>query len=1002
MILNKELRTELFRGLASAVLLYGLLVGVPILLIVGVGSPLSMGIPSGSEALTAFKTGAFASSLILKPISLIVWILWLQMLAGVGIELWAHFHGQVAPRIPFIPLFMQRLSARLMGTALVIAFSMQHSGPVLADNKDLLAPTILEADVGQSWSLEFSNEETPSAPYVARSEAPDHRSPDPIPFVHTVERRDSLRMLAERYLGDPNRWTEVFVLNQGQTQADGRSLTDPARLQPGWRLVMPADARLPTSTTFHIDETPDGTQQPESSLFEVGNLFVTVQEGDTLWELADHHLNDPERWVDIFYSNQEIIQDPNVILPGWQLQIPAHDSEVPVAGLSTHPTAGPADPADPEPHPIAGPADPVATFATTTPIVVASVPSSSTGQQSVPITQTMLAVGGLGVFASSLGWVLARLRRIQRRRLPIGRIPLAPSNIAVQMDQQLQAAADPDNALFLDAALRAMSSRVAGSPPPAIFGVTLDSNSVTIHLSSPEVAPPGFHGGKGKMTWTLFRDADLEDLLAEADGVPAPLPALAAVGKSHGNEYLLNLEHIVALNLEGGSEAISGLCAAIATQLASSHLADDLTVMCVGFGQDLAVFERVDYAPNVASALERIRHHQRQGHALLGNHRSLAESRIGSSDDFWQPLVTLIPSRLSKEEASHLLNACSSSVCVVAHGLEGATWLGHLDDNGLLLEPISLRLQPHRIPGDAVAAFAELASIAQDTEGARLAEPPLPPLQHDSSDISLSDADVEVGAAPSDADIEVRVMGTVEVVGAAQPFSSRRALDLVAFLAFHPEGADRDQLKAQIWPPDDPPSNSTVANTVSRARKALGVDANNDTYLPRVDSKGIYRLRAGIGTDVDRFEALVSAARDEPGACGREHLQAALELARGTPFTGSAGDMYRWADFGLRTQVECLVDSAAHELAKRCIDADDFQGARRAAMTSLRLVGICEQCYHWRLMAAAENPTEVRQIMSELAGLLRRENDQLESDNLLRSDLLELYDQLLSSRSSFS
>lgn len=71
-------------------------------------------------------------------------------------------------------------------------------------------------------------------------------------------------------------------------------------------------------------------------------------------------------------------------------------------------------------------------------------------------------------------------------------------------------------------------------------------------------------------------------------------------------------------------------------------------------------------------------------------------------------------------------------------------------------------------------------------------------------------------------------------------------------------------------------------------------------------------------------------------------------------------------------------------------------------MTSLPLVGVCEECYRWRLMAAAENPTEVRQIMAEVMGLLRRESDQPEANDLLSPELLELYEQLMSGHAVFS
>ena len=547
---------------------------------------------------------------------------------------------------------------------------------------------------------------------------------------------------------------------------------------------------------------------------------------------------------------------------------------------------------------------------------------------------------------------------------------------------------------LLDASLRVLSSRVVDSSPPEIIGASLDPGGVSVLLSTPSQAPPGFGSSEEGMTWRLPRDTVLEHLLAEADGVPAPLPALVTVGKRSGHEFLLNLEHMVALNLEGDQEAISNLCAAMATHLASSHLADDLTVLCGGFGQDLSVFERVEYVPSVVAVTERIEHLQRYNRALFGSHPPPVATRIGSNGDYWHPTVALVPNPLSEEEASRLLDVCGSSVCVVAHGLDGATWVGQFNEHGLLLQPIGLLIEPHGLSGVAIDAVAELAVSAKDTEGVILAvQPTLHP-------IPLKDDSPIIDPLP--VDIEVRVMGTVNVLGAAQPFTSRRALDLVAYLAFHPDGADRDQLRAHVWPPDDPPSESTLANTVSRARKALGVGDDGEPYLPRVRPGGIYRLRKEVGTDVGRFKSLVSAANSDPSEHGREMLRTALELVRGTPFTGGAGDMYRWAGFGLRTQIDCLADTAAHELAKRCIDAGDTRGARWAATTSLRLVGVCEQCYRWRLMAAAENPTEVRQIMSELMSLLKRESDQPEANDLISPDLLELYERLMSSRALFS
>ncbi|MGW5643670.1 LysM peptidoglycan-binding domain-containing protein [Saccharopolyspora sp. NPDC003762] len=55
----------------------------------------------------------------------------------------------------------------------------------------------------------------------------------------TVQPDDTLTTIAERELGDPDRWREIADLNTHQPQADGRVLRDPDILLPGWRLALP-------------------------------------------------------------------------------------------------------------------------------------------------------------------------------------------------------------------------------------------------------------------------------------------------------------------------------------------------------------------------------------------------------------------------------------------------------------------------------------------------------------------------------------------------------------------------------------------------------------------------------------------------------------------------------------------------------------------------------------------------------------------------------------------
>lgn len=55
-------------------------------------------------------------------------------------------------------------------------------------------------------------------------------------------RGQTLTDLAGRYLGDTGRADELFNLNSGRRQPDGKALTDPDRLTSGWYVVLPWDA----------------------------------------------------------------------------------------------------------------------------------------------------------------------------------------------------------------------------------------------------------------------------------------------------------------------------------------------------------------------------------------------------------------------------------------------------------------------------------------------------------------------------------------------------------------------------------------------------------------------------------------------------------------------------------------------------------------------------------------------------------------------------------------
>lgn len=63
----------------------------------------------------------------------------------------------------------------------------------------------------------------------------------------------------------------------------------------------------------------------------------TVVDGDTLWDLAQQYYGDPFDWRQIWNANQAQIDDPNLILPGQVLTIPAPGSPPPEGGAGQEP-----------------------------------------------------------------------------------------------------------------------------------------------------------------------------------------------------------------------------------------------------------------------------------------------------------------------------------------------------------------------------------------------------------------------------------------------------------------------------------------------------------------------------------------------------------------------------------------------------------------------------------------------------------------------------------------
>lgn len=208
--------------------------------------------------------------------------------------------------------------------------------------------------------------------------------------------------------------------------------------------------------------------------------------------------------------------------------------------------------------------------------------------------------------------------------------------------------------------------------------------------------------------------------------------------------------------------------------------------------------------------------------------------------------------------------------------------------------------------------------------------------------------------------VVVRVLGPVDVVGAARPFSRAWTMDLVVYLAMHPEGVGSDTWPAALWP-DRAVAEPTRHSTVSSARRALGCDAEGRDHLPRCN--GRLRLASSVTSDWAQFQALAQTEGPE----GPPAWQAALELVRGRPFEGLR--TVDWTVFeGIEARAQDAVVQVAIRLADHLLTSGDGRGAELAVRRGLAASPYDERLYRLLLSAADRqgNPGGVEAVMDEL------------------------------------
>ncbi|MFD7024563.1 LysM peptidoglycan-binding domain-containing protein [Promicromonospora sukumoe] len=378
--------------------------------------------------------------------------------------------------------------------------------------------------------------------------------------------------IAQRFLGDGGRYTEIFELNKGRTQPDGDALTDETVLLPGWVLQMPDDAEgeglevgaLPTGPAEGSGEgaggaspSPEASAAPSVPYYAIGE--TPEGEPEYLYLIAERFLGDGERNSEIFELNEGRVQpdggkltDPAVVTVGWVLQMP---EDAKGEGLQNGPLPGPSAAAEPS-----------------TPTETTASPGGGT-QSGGSLLEPVLIGVGLAVVAAALVLVVVYLVRRSR------------SGREEPFDDSLLRT-DTSASWMVDRALRVLLAACErdGVDVPGITGVFIEGGAMRLRLAGPvSPAPEPFVANEDGQSWS----APLARLQAApaSEASTARFSRLVTIGVAETGRVLVDFARARGvISLDGPTRARHEVLRRWLGELTGNPWSDDPRVVMVGNG----------------------------------------------------------------------------------------------------------------------------------------------------------------------------------------------------------------------------------------------------------------------------------------------------------------------------------------------------------------------------------------------------------------------------------
>ncbi len=644
---------------------------------------------------------------------------------------------------------------------------------------------------------------------------------------------------------------------------------------------------------------------------------------DCLWDIAERYLNDGMRWKEIYHLNKDLeqpdgnsLQDPDLIYPGWILQLPDdakgpgiieigtaddtkqmehHTDHKETNGGAVHDNGG-IDPSDDANQDVL--------------VRAGEQPRHASGGESDDDMSTWEAPLGVGSGLVAAGLLLALRRRQGWQGGPGGGGGLKPGDEA-----NLRLAADGPAALLVDRSMRQLAHATyqGGQSVPPIRAAYLNEQSLTVAFDVPAMMtiPDGWRSSPDGRMWMV--DRAVAETFDPPIGVASPCPTLTTLGTSRdGTLVMVNLASARGLvALTGGSPAHEAALS-IAVELATAPWTDTLSVTLVGFTHNLA-----ELAPGRVRQVNAIE-------AVLS---------VPSG-------VVLLARQATPEQEQQLTAAIAegrlAAVVAVGHAAS-ATWRFDLTPEARLVNTeLGLDVAAQRIPTSAVARVVELfrwADAGRPAAPARVSPQPVP---------GFDPAMLQRGAT---APVSVQLLGPVEVEATGEIETDRRALatEIVAYLALNPGGVHPTVLASAIWPRGV--SDEVFEASIARVQSWLGRrDDGGERLLQDEQQRWRLDLR-DVRVDWHVLQAYV--ARAERSEDPTMDLASALSCVEGPALDALPAHRYAWlANTTAVRDIQTTVVGVALRVSSVAADANNVGLAHESLRTGLDMVPGCEEL--WR------------------------------------------------------